>query len=111
MQQGVTTEVGRHNKGSILEQGDDQMFYALGNKRPKKAGGAGEVDEEEDHEDEGFIDHKLKKGKLKTMISQSQMEEKKRQELDQILDEQKMKWERKQQQTQNANLDLTGLSL
>jgi hypothetical protein len=57
------------------------MFYALGNKRPKKAGGVGEVgevDEEEDHEDEGFIDHKLKKGKLKTMISQSQMEEKKR---------------------------------
>jgi hypothetical protein len=54
------------------------MFYALGNKRPKKAGGMGEVDEEDEPEDEGFIDQKLKKGKLKTMISQSQMEEKKR---------------------------------
>lgn len=54
------------------------MFYALGNKRPKKAGGLGEVDEEDELEDEGFIDQKLKKGKMKTMISQSQMEEKKR---------------------------------
>ena len=54
------------------------MFYALGNKRPKKAEGLGEIDEEDDIEEEGFIDQKIKKGKLKTMISQSQMEEKKR---------------------------------
>jgi hypothetical protein len=54
------------------------MFYAIGNKRPKMDGGLGDVDEEDELEDEGFIDQKLKKGKLKIMISQSQMEEKKR---------------------------------
>ena len=56
------------------------MFYALGNKRPKKAVGLGEVEEdEEEHEEDEFIDQKLKKGvKFKNTISQSQMEEKKR---------------------------------
>jgi hypothetical protein len=54
------------------------MFYALGNKRPKKAAELGEVEEEEEPEEEGFIDQKLKKGKFKNTISQSQMEEKKR---------------------------------
>ena len=38
MQQGqrTTTEVGRHNKNTVLDQNDEQMFYALGHKKPKR---------------------------------------------------------------------------
>ncbi len=63
------TEVGRHNKDTVLEQGDDQMFYALGHKKPKKQ--VMQSDEEVEDEDEGFIEQKPKRGRFKNMISQS----------------------------------------
>jgi hypothetical protein len=55
------------------------MFYALGHKKPKKQ--VLESDEEDIDEDDegGFLEQKPKKGKFKSLISQSQIDEKKRQ--------------------------------
>ena len=45
-------------------------------------------------------------------VTLQEQEEKRRQQLDSILEEQKAKWERKQQQTQNMSfVDTTGLSV
>lgn len=65
-----------------------------------------EVEEEEDVQ----VVKKGGKWVQKTHVSQSQIDEKKRLALDQILDEIRMKYERKQLQKENA-VDLSGLAL
>jgi len=52
-----TTEVSRHNKEAVLHQGDDQMLYALGHKKPRKVDElAADEDEELEVDDEGYIE-------------------------------------------------------
>ena len=68
-------------------------------------------DSEELEEDEDV--QLVKKGgkwAQKPHVNQSQIDEKKRQQLDQILDDIRMKYEKKQLQKENA-VDLSGLAL
>ena len=68
-------------------------------------------DSEEIEEDEDV--QLVKKGGRwvqKPHVNQSQIDEKKRQQLDQILDDIRMKYEKKQLQKENA-VDLSGLAL
>lgn len=112
-------QIGRHNKETLLKGNlNDSALYALENKRPDEA----LEDEDEDEEDEElsiptFQQSPLKGGKpgksggFKTVANQAEQDEKKRQQLDSILEELRLKFEKKQQQIQNMNLEAASLSV
>ena len=104
-----TQEIGRHNRENLLKQAnDDNVLFALQNNKKKasdlmlkgqaESPALDDSDEDEDEEMGQLVSGAGKKGKwnAKSHISQSQIDEKKRQQLDQILDDIRMKYERKQ---------------
>lgn len=78
--------IGRHNKESLLNEAhNENAFFALGHKKPKNApipAAANEYDSDEFPEGEELVGKKGKRRGFRSAISQSQYEEKKRQQLD-----------------------------
>lgn len=115
------THIGRHNKDALLKGSvSDNAFYALENKKPNQKPFEEEVEDEDEEEElsmPSFQSCPVKGGKqiknagFKSAVNQAEQDEKKRQQLDSILDELRLKFERKQQQIQNMNLEAASLSV
>ena len=97
--------ISRHNRDTLLQdQKNENAFFALGHKKPTKVQEPRFSEEEGDDEIPNSLSNfHMKKGKkrnVRSETSQQQLDERKRQELDQILEDQKIKWEKKLLSTQ-----------
>ncbi len=107
-QQQIT--IGKHNKESLLNDvHNENVLFALANKKPNQKPMMGEQDDF-DMEDDEEIEEKATKrrGNPKSAISQQQADELKRQALDKILEEQKKKYYDREKKLQAQNSEIFG---